>query len=371
MIHVLVVDDSLFMRKALSRMLDRASGMTVAATANNGKEGVEKACKLEPDVVTMDVEMPKMNGITAVREIMDRDPCPILMVSSLTEKGAETTIDAMEAGAADFISKDDSGSSLRIREIEDELTEKIRALSESRSRLFDGDLRPDSGRSDTGTSRTETGQASSSPAAGRSAEQPTRTDPSLKMIVVGVSTGGPLALQHVVPLLPAELPIPVAVVQHMPPQFTSSLASRLNDLSALTVREATDGMALKPGRVVLATGDRHLTFDQRRSTLVARTPTRPGDASHCPSVNVMFESACDAYGGDVLALVMTGMGTDGLEGARRIKKAGGTVFAQDEASCVVYGMPRAVVEAGLADAVLPLKQLPEAVGEAAGTPVPS
>jgi two-component system chemotaxis response regulator CheB len=183
-----------------------------------------------------------------------------------------------------------------------------------------------------------------------------------------VSTGGPLALQHVLPALPAELPVPVAVVQHMPPQFTSSLADRLDNLSALEVVEATDGLPLSPGRAVVATGDRHLTFEQRRSTVVVRTPKRPRDPSHCPSVNVLFESACDVHGGNVLALVMTGMGKDGLRGARRIKKAGGTVFAQDEASCVVYGMPRAVAEAGLADAVLPLEQLPEAIGDAVGTP---
>jgi two-component system chemotaxis response regulator CheB len=367
MIRVLIVDDSSFMRKALSIMLDRASGMTVADTAANGEEGVAKACRLEPDLVTMDVEMPKMDGITAVREIMDRAPCPILMVSSMTEKGAETTIDAMQAGAADFIPKGDSDSSLRIREVEDELIEKIRALSESRSRLFDEDPGADPGRSDAGTSGTDAGRASSSSPAGEGGER-VRTDSSAELIVIGVSTGGPLALQHVLPVLPAELPVPVAVVQHMPSQFTSSLADRLDNLSALEVLEANDGMALRPGRAVVATGDRHLAFDQRRSTLVARTPERPSDSAHCPSVNVMFESACDAYGGDVLALVMTGMGEDGLQGARRIKEAGGTVFAQDEASCVVYGMPRAVVEAGLADAVLPLEQLAEAVGEAVGTP---
>jgi two-component system chemotaxis response regulator CheB len=368
MVRVLVVDDSSFMRKALSIMVDRASGMTVADTASNGEEGVKKACRLEPDVVTMDVEMPKMDGIAAVREIMERAPCPILMVSSLTEKGAETTLEAMRAGAADFIPKGDSGSSLRIREVEEELIEKIRALSQSRSRLFDGDLRSDPGRSDSAAPSTDAGRTSSSTAPEWSTEQRVRTDSSPKLIVVGVSTGGPLALQHVLPALPAELPVPVAVVQHMPSQFTSSLADRLDNLSALEVVEATDGLSLHPGRAVVATGDRHLTFDRRRSTLVVRTPEHPGDSSHCPSVDVLFESACDAYGGDVLALVMTGMGKDGLRGARRIKEAGGTVLAQDEASCVVYGMPRAVAEAGLADAVLPLEQLSEALGEAAGTP---
>jgi len=360
MIRTLVVDDSSFMRQTLSMMLDRASGITVVDTAANGEEGVEKACELEPDVVTMDVEMPKMDGITAVRRIMDRSPCPILMISSLTEEGAETTIEAMQAGAADFLPKGHASSTLQIREVEEELVEKVRALSQSRSRLFDQD-----GGTDRAGARTT---PSASPAPERSADTRVRPDPSLDLIVIGVSTGGPLALQNVLPALPAELPVPVTVVQHMPPQFTRSLADRLNDRSALQVQEAEDGMPLAPGHALVAAGGHHLVFEQRGARRVVRTPEHPADSAHCPSVNVMFESASDIYGGNVLALVMTGMGKDGLQGVRQIQEAGGTVFAQDEASCVVYGMPRAVVEAGLADAVLPLDELAHAVGTAVGTP---
>jgi two-component system chemotaxis response regulator CheB len=357
MTRVLIVDDSSFMRKALSIMVDRADGMTVAGTAANGREGVEKARSLEPDVVTMDVEMPELDGITAVRKIMSQAPCPILMVSSRTEKGAATTMEAMQAGAADFIPKGDAHSSLRIRDVEEALVEKIQALAGSSARLFNEGPPEVRSASPPSTSSSRTGQASS----GGAPSAP-------ELIVIGVSTGGPLALQHVLPRLPAKLPAPVAVAQHMPPQFTRSLAERLDDLSALTVREASDGMPLTPGRAVVAAGGRHLTFEKRRSRLVARTPETPTDVPHCPSVDVMFKSACAAYGGAVLALVMTGMGTDGREGARRIKSAGGTVLAQGKDSCVVYGMPRAVVEDGLADAVWPLEELSEAVGEAAGTP---
>jgi len=367
MIRTLIVDDSSFMRTTLSMMLDGASGITVVDTASNGEEGVEKACELGPDVVTMDVEMPKMDGITAVRHIMDCAPCPILMISSLTEEGAETTIEAMQAGAADFLSKGQAGSALQIREVEEELVEKVRSLSQSGSRLFEGEL---------GTRTSQSCSSASSP--DRSSSRSDRVDearvqaePSVEVVVIGISTGGPLALQNVLPVLPADFPVPVAIAQHMPPQFTRSLADRLDDRSALEVREAADGMPLTPGSAVVAAGGRHLTFEPRGTHPVVRTPEQPTDTGHHPSVNVMFESACEVYEGNVLALVMTGMGKDGLRGARQIKNVGGTVFAQNEASCVVYGMPRVVVKAGLADAVLPLEELAGAVGKAVGTPAHS
>jgi two-component system chemotaxis response regulator CheB len=353
------------MRQTLSRMLDQASGITVVDTAVDGERGVEKACELEPDVVTMDVEMPKMDGITAVRHIMDRAPCPVLMISSLTEKGAETTIEAMEAGAADFLPKGTARSSLQIREVEEELVKKVRALSESQSRLFDGELGTGGSRSNAGS--PDATNRSPSPTEGAQDVQ-IRPAPSLKLLAIGVSTGGPIALQSILPALPADFPIPVAVSQHMPPQFTQSLAERLNDRSALAVREAEDGMPLEAGRAVVAAGGYHLTFDRSGARPVVRTPERPKDSSHTPSINAMLHSGADAFGGDILAVIMTGMGKDGLEGTRRIKRNGGTVFAQDEASSVVYGMPKAVVEEGLADAVLPLEGLADAIGKAVGTP---
>ncbi len=366
MTRVLVVDDSSFMRQTLSRMLDQASGITVADTAVDGERGVEKACELEPDVVTMDVEMPKMDGITAVRHIMDRAPCPVLMISSATKEGAETTIEAMEAGAADVLPKGTANSTLQIREVKKELVEKVRALSQSQSRLFDGDL----GAGGDGSSAGSSGAPDRSATPERARDVPIHPDSSLDLLAIGVSTGGPIALQSVLPVLPADFPIPVAVSQHMPPQFTQSLADRLNDRSALEVREAEDGMTMEPGRAIVAAGGYHLTFDQSGARRVVRTPEQPTDSSHTPSVNTMFHSASDAFGG-VLAVIMTGMGTDGLEGTRRIKERGGTVFVQDEASSVVYGMPKVVVEEGLADAVLPLEELANAIGKAVGAPIPS
>jgi len=368
MTRVLVVDDSSFMRQTLSKMLDQASGITAMDTAVDGEQGVEKACELEPDVVTMDVEMPRMDGITAVRHIMDRAPCPILMISSLTEEGAETTMEAMEAGAADFLSKGNASSMLQIREVEEELIEKVRALSQSQSRLFDGELGGD-------------GEEASAPPASSSDPEPSATQqsgkagislhPSLDLVAFGVSTGGPIALQSVLPALPADFPVPVVISQHMPPQFTRSLADRLNDRSALEVREAEDGMPLEAGRAIVAGGGCHLTFDQPGARRIVRTPERPVDVSHTPSVNVMLNSASDVFGGDVLTVIMTGMGKDGLPGARRIKENGGMVLAQDEASSVVYGMPRVVVEEGLADAVVPLEELADAIGKAVGAPAHS
>jgi len=360
MIQVLVVDDSLVMRKAISQIFERADDTTVVDTASNGEEGVEKARRLEPDVVTMDVEMPKMNGIEAVRRIMDASPRPILMVSSLTEKGAEVTIEAMRAGAADFISKGDSSATLRANDVESKLLDKVRALARSDARLFRDD-----------ESASGSGASSSSPAP-RTSSPPSTTTPrpegSYELAVIGVSTGGPMALQHVIPALPAEFPVPIAVVQHMPAQFTRSLADRLDSLSALSVAEAEDGMLLEPGRVVIAAGDRHLTVERRENALAVRTPTEPADGTHCPSVTELFWSAAEACREDVLALVMPGMGKDGLDGVRQIKKDGGTVYVQDEDTSVVYGMPRVVVEAGLADEAFALDAIPDALERAVGIP---
>ena len=352
MIDVLVVDDSLVMRKAISRVFEQTDDMTVVDTASDGEAGVEKALRLKPDVVTMDVEMPKMNGIEAVRRIMDASPRPILMVSSLTEKGAEVTIEAMRAGAADFVPKGRSTATLRTNDVESTLLTKVRALARSDAQLFQDERSTPPDR-----------RAASPPESGASSP-----DASVDLVVIGVSTGGPMALQHVIPELPAEFPAPVAIVQHMPPQFTRSLADRLDSLSALDVAEATDGMLLEPGRVAVAAGDYHLTVDRREGALTARTPTDPDDCAHRPSVNVLFRSAAETCGGNVLAVVMTGMGKDGLEGVRRMKDDGGTVYVQDENTSVVYGMPRVVAEAGLADGTFPLDELPGALRRAVGTP---
>ncbi len=332
MIRVLIVDDSAFMRKALAIMLEGDPEITVVDTARDGIEAIEKVRQLKPDIVTLDVEMPRMDGITALRQIMREHPVPVIMVSSLTQEGARATIEALEAGAVDFIPKQHAYVSIEISRIRSELIEKIKAITRTRPHLR---MR----------ARATTRDGA-----------PSLHFPDAQIIAIGVSTGGPRALQQVIPTLPANLPVPVVVVQHMPPHFTRSLAERLDSLSALPVVEAEEGMLLQAGQVFIAPGGRHLLVAMPNGKAVVHTPTEPATL-HRPSVDVTFESVCRAFKGRVVAVVMTGMGRDGLDGARLIRQMGGKVLAQDEASCVVYGMPRAVVEAGLADAVLPLEQI--------------
>lgn len=346
MITVLVVDDSAFMRKALSMMLERDPDVRVVDTARDGQQAIDKVRALDPDVVTMDVEMPRMDGLTALRHIMDEMPRPVLMISSLTREGAAATVEAMEAGAVGFIPKQRSRVSLKITEIEQELIKRIKSAARSNLRAFRQTGRPSSAPRKRTPSRLSFRQA--------------------RLIAIGVSTGGPFALQHVIPALPADLPVPVAVVQHMPPHFTRSLAERLDAKSALQVSEAENGMPVEPGRVIIAAGGRHLVFRSGARSVIVQTPEKPTDTLHRPSVDVMFASASERYGGRVLGLVMTGMGKDGLEGARTIKESGGRIIAQDEATSVVYGMPRAVAEANLTDCILPMDELAQALTKAVG-----
>ncbi len=347
MIRVLIVDDSAFMRKALSIMLEGDPEIKVVGTARDGLEAIEKVHELKPDIVTLDVEMPRMDGLTALRRIMREHPVPVIMVSSLTQEGAQATIEALEAGAVDFIPKQHSYVSIEISRIRAELLEKIKTIARTRPLL--------------------TRRRSAAPGA---EALPTLRFHEARAIAIGVSTGGPRALQQVIPTLPADLPVPVLIVQHMPPHFTRSLAERLDSLSPMTVIEAEEGMLLEAGRVFLAPGGRHLVLERRNGHVpVIRTPVEPATL-HRPSVDVMFRSVCQLFGGKVLAVVMTGMGRDGLEGARLIKQHGGKVITQDEATCVVYGMPRAVAEAGLSDAVLPLEQIGPMLARSLGcTPV--
>lgn len=341
MIRALVVDDSAFMRKAISMMLESDPEIKVVDTARNGAEGVEKVRQLKPDVVTMDVEMPVLDGISALRQIMKQHPCPVLMISSLTREGAQATVEALQAGAVDFIPKQSSYVSLEITKVQHDLIEKVKTITRSRSRWYQ---------------RTT--------AAAPIPRTPAVHFPEAQIVVIGISTGGPFALQRLIPALPFDLPVPVAVVQHMPPHFTRSLAERLDAASPLHVVEAENGMPVQAGTVYLAPGGKHLTFRHSAGGSLVQTPEQPSDTLHRPSVDVMFESAEAAYSGRVLSVVMTGMGKDGLQGVKAIKQHGGKLIAQDEASCVVYGMPRAVVDAGLADAVLPLEAIADAVARA-------
>lgn len=333
-VRVLVVDDSAFMRQRITSILEQDRQISVVDVADNGLDAVRKSSALKPDVITMDVTMPVMDGIAAVKQIMRRRPTPILMLSSLTKAGAESTLAALEAGAADFMPKQldelaaddiDGGQGLRQRVI---------ALAK-RSR-----------QAPKHWPNTGTGNASASPA--RLARG------GYQLLVVAASTGGPLALQTIVPKLPAKIGFPVLLIQHMPASFTTSFAKRLNQLSQIQVREAQDGDILQPGVALVAPGGRQLELANSGRIMIR--DGAPGEI-YKPSADVAFASISENFQGRVLALVMTGMGADGRIGAEKLKTAHARIWVQDEASCVVYGMPKAVAEAGLADQVLPLDQI--------------
>ncbi len=335
-VRVLVVDDSAFMRKAISMMIEEDPDIEVVGTARDGMEAIEKVKSLKPDLMTLDVEMPRMDGITALRRIMKETPLPVLMVSSLTVEGARVTVEALSAGAVDFIPKQLSYVSLDITKIKDDLISKIKAITRNRLRIFSKPL-------------------SNKPSAPRNSAGPRLV--GAQIVTIGISTGGPFSLQKVIPSLPGNFPVPVAIVQHMPPHFTRSLAERLDSISRLEVCEAEDGMELTRGKVYIAPGGLHMKFRRNGDDVKLSVSRDPDDTLHRPSVDVMFSSAFDMFGGKILAAVMTGMGHDGLEGVKLIKGAGGKVIAQDEESCVVYGMPKAIVDADLADAVVPLDDM--------------
>ena len=334
-IRVLVVDDSAFMRKAISMMLEEDREIDVIGTARDGLEAIEKVRELNPDLMTLDVEMPRMDGITALKQIMAENPLPVLMVSSLTVEGAHATIDALAAGAIDFIPKQLSYVSMDITKIRDDLISKIKTIAHAKSRI------------------TALPMSNKVPSLKKS-KTSRNGHPNAQIVVLGISTGGPFSLQRVIPSLSEDFPLPIAIVQHMPPLFTKSLAERLDSISRLEVCEAEDGMEVTNGKVFIAPGGLHLKFQRDGAKVLIATSKLPKDSLHRPSVDVMFNSAYDVFGGRILAVIMTGMGKDGLEGAKIIKSAGGKILAQSEETCVVYGMPKAIVDAQIADAIVPL-----------------
>ncbi len=348
-ISVIVIDDSAFMRKALSSMLESDPDIKVVAVARDGQEGLDKIDRLRPDVVTLDVEMPGMDGLSALRVIMREHPVPVLMVSSLTTEGAQATMEALDLGAVDFISKEMSFVSVGILQIRDELVAKVREIATSRYVRL----------------RFETMRQRKKPAVAalaRPSIAPVGVPASgLSAVAVGISTGGPLALLEMIPRLPADFPLPVVVVQHMPPHFTQTMSQRLNSVSAVTVKEAATGDRLASGCVYVAPGGRHLTFARDREEMTVVVTDEPRTTLYKPSADVMMLSLAAVAPRPVVGLIMTGMGKDGLNGLRSIKNRGGLVIAQDESSCVVYGMPRAAVDDGIADAILSLDEIPSAL----------
>ncbi len=349
-IKVLVVDDSAFMRKSLSLLLESDSHIKVIGTANDGLDAIEKVKKLKPDIVTLDIEMPKMDGITALGRIMKECPTPVIMVSSLTLEGADITLKALDLGAVDFIPKEMSFVSVAIKGIKEELVNKVKAIYRSKSVV-------------SRVNKLNYQNISKS----SKFIQTTYKLPALnyRALGLGVSTGGPISLQKVIPLLSGTTRVPIFIVQHMPPKFTASLAERLNSMSLLEVKEAENGEVVRNGVVYIAPGGLHMTLvKDRLNNVVIKISELPDNVLHRPSVDVMLESVQQIYGKYMLGVIMTGMGKDGLEGIKKLKAVGGHCIAQNEESCVVYGMPRAIVDNGLADIVASLEQIPKLINEA-------
>ena len=351
-IRILVVDDSAFMRKALTMMLESDPGIKVIGSARNGEEGVTKVKQLKPDLVTMDVEMPRMDGLAALRQIMKTNPVPVMMVSSITTDGAKATLEALELGAVDFIPKQMSYVSLDIVKIKDDLLAKIKDIVR-RKHILMARFKTRSGFKDAvGGAQAAAGTASRKPYV-----RPGRRNHHVEIIAIGSSTGGPPALQAVIPKLPRNLPVGVIISQHMPPMFTKSLADRLDGLSQVSVREAEDGEPVEPGNVLIAPGGKHLTVKRYGGKARAVVSEQPANTLYKPCVDVMLNAVAAAYGKTTLGVILTGMGNNGVVGAKAVKRSGGVMIAQNEDTCVVYGMPRAIVEASLSDHVAPIEYI--------------
>ncbi|MFJ1570581.1 MULTISPECIES: chemotaxis response regulator protein-glutamate methylesterase [unclassified Pseudomonas] len=363
-VKVLVVDDSGFFRRRVSEILSSDPTIQVVGTATNGKEAIDQALSLKPDVITMDYEMPMMDGITAVRHIMQRCPTPVLMFSSLTHEGARVTLDALDAGAVDYLPKNFEDISRNPEKVKQMLCEKVHTISRSNRRLSSyaapapapaaSSPAPASSLGHTPAPRSPTPAPVRSPAAPAVAHSPAPKRKPYKLVAIGTSTGGPVALQRVLTQLPASFPAPIVLIQHMPAAFTKAFAERLDKLCRINVKEAEDGDMLRPGLALLAPGGKQMMVDGRGMVKIL-----PGDErlNYKPCVDITFGSAAKSYGDKVLSVVLTGMGADGREGARLLKQGGSTVWAQDEASCVIYGMPMAIVKANLADAVYSLDDI--------------
>ena len=365
-VKVLVVDDSGFFRRRVSEILGADPNIQVVGTATNGREAIEQAQALKPDVITMDYEMPMMDGITAVKNIMQRCPTPVLMFSSLTHEGARVTLDALDAGAVDFLPKNFEDISRNPEKVKQLLCEKIHTIARSNRRA--SQPQPAVPRSAPVVAPRPSAASSASPGSVRQSAPvaPAATSPapkrkSYRLVAIGTSTGGPVALQRVLTQLPANFPAPILLIQHMPAAFTKAFAERLDKLCRISVKEAEDGDVLRPGLALLAPGGKQMMVDGRGVVKIL-----PGDErlNYKPCVDITFGSAAKSYNDKVLAVVLTGMGADGREGARLLKQSGSQVWAQDEASCVIYGMPMAVVKANLADAVYSLDDIGRHLAEA-------
>ncbi|MAX24404.1 MAG: chemotaxis response regulator protein-glutamate methylesterase [Phycisphaeraceae bacterium] len=347
-INALVVDDSAFMRNAIRSMLESDESIRVMATGRNGMDAIKLTQQFQPDILTLDIEMPEMDGLTACRQI--KRLCPdtrILMVSSLTTEGSHVTLQALRYGADDFIAKDQSQISLDIKHIRDDLLAKVHALVESK----------------------RSGRPISKPAIAHDhhvdVKQLLNKKPP-RAILIGSSTGGPPVLEKLITALPERFPYPVLIAQHMPATFTASLVERMNDMANVPVVHVDRHMPMENGKVYLAQGGKHLRVRKAigTSAIQLEAATEPADALYKPCVDELFSSAAKVFGANVLSIVLTGMGCDGLEGGRLLHEVGAPIIAQDHESCVVYGMPKAVTQAGLIVASMNPDQIAQLLSQA-------
>ena len=349
MIKIVVVDDSAFMRKALQLMLESDPSIKVVSMARDGEEGVEQVRKYKPDIVTMDIEMPRMNGLEALEIIMRENPVPVLMVSSLTTEGAEMTLDALEKGAVDFIPKAQSFVAIDITGIRDDLLMKIKAIAANRANF-----------NKTAWLKNRVSKAQPGGAAPEiSVTIPSRlAEKQYAVVAIGVSTGGPPVVEHLLENLDKHFPVGLVIAQHMPAFFTKPFADRLNKLTPLEVREAQPGDRVTKGTVLIGKGGKHMAIKREKAlALVDMSQDPPGYLYH-PSADILFSSVVEVYGSRALGIILTGMGQDGISGLRELDASGGTIVAQDKESCIVYGMPKAAVDAGIADIVAPGDEMP-------------
>lgn len=353
---VLVVDDSAFMRRVISDIIDSDPRCEVIGTASNGKEGLEKVKELMPDVISLDIQMPIMDGLTMMKQLNSVRPTPVIMMSTLTKDGAKETIEALELGAFDFVAKPDNIFKVNTDEVRSELIDKIvlaanaglRSTSKYKPSISKTLRRPTSPRTPTAKTRSSSRIPNSR---------------VTKLVAIGTSTGGPRALQYVLPYLPGDLDAGLVIVQHMPPGFTKSLSERLNQLSEINVKEAEDGDVIKNGWAYIAPGDRHLTVkDKVDGSMYIQLTDDPPVGGHKPAVNVMMRSIGQIKQKKLVGVILTGMGADGTEGMKDLhSKREIHIIAQDERSCVVYGMPKALVESGITDEIVTLEKISDAI----------
>lgn len=352
-IRVLLVDDSAFIRRILKDMLETDPQIQVVDTAKNGKEALEKLKSIEVDVVTLDVEMPLMNGIEVLKEIMQTSPFPVVMISSYTKSGEDLTLQALSIGAVDFITKPSNLFKMNSKEIQDSVVEKVKTAAYVKVR--------------THFSQTSSNKMVVASNAALQKETITVVNKQDKVfqntkvkniITIGTSTGGPRALQAVVSNISEKVNAPVVIVQHMPPGFTKSLAERLNQMSRISVKEAEDGEYLKNNTAYIAPGDRHLLFEQVRDEIKISLDNGPNVSGHKPSVDAMYSSVAKLKVNNIVAVIMTGMGQDGAKGIKQLKEERNAItIAEDESTCIVFGMPKSAIATGKVDKVVPLDRI--------------